>query len=645
MRSCLLLAASTIGLWSGLGAAAPMPIDQAAKLFGSRSTGFAPDLSPDGDKIVYLSAGPGATTVVHVADLKTNADKILGKSTGKPEQLEWCGFADERWVVCQYDGWVKREGLTFPMGRTLAADTVTGTIRPLGATSHAEDAGIAQFDGDILDWLPDEQGTVLMQRRYAGRIDVPQQIGVDRIQIDPFRVKTIEPSIARDLSYMTDGHGAVRIRSEQKSDLDGQFTGHMGYDYRLAGNDKWLPLKEGGDDFTPLTVEKSSNSLYFLKPLNGRDALYRLKLDGSDEETLIASNPNVDIDSVIQLGPGQPVVGYRYTDDRTRSIYLDSSIKSLSEKLAQALPQMPLMNVVGSSKNGSKLLIHAGSDVDPGVFFLLDRAANKMDPVLNSNDLIDSANLAPMKAVSVPTKDGKSIPAYVTMRSDVAGARPVIVVPHGGPTSRDIWGFDWLAQFLAARGYVVIQPNFRGSSGYGKDFLGENAFHEWRKVMSDIHDAADWVSKQPFANPNRMAILGWSYGGYAALQSAAMDPRYKAVVAIAPVTDLKQLRRDASGFRSENVEKTEIGKGDQLFDGSPINHAADIHVPVLMVHGTLDGNVDYDHSKRMLSALKRAGASADLLTFDGLDHQLDDSDARTQMLTRIGQLLDQTLGH
>jgi dienelactone hydrolase len=636
----LLLAGASSGL-----IAAPMPIDQAAKLFGARPSGFAPDLSPQGDKIVYLAAGPGATTVVHIEDVKTNADKMLIRSSGKPEQLEWCGFADERWIVCRFGGWVNQLGLTFPVARTVAVDTVAGTIRRLGAPEHSGDSGFSQFDGEILDWLPDSQGAVLMQRHYAGQNGYPNQVGVDRIQVDPFKVTTAEIRIARDLSYMTDGHGVVRLRSEAKSDVDGYFTGDSTYEYRLVGSDKWLPLQKGGEDFTPLAVERNSNSLYFLKPLNGRDALYRVKLDGSGSETLVASNPNVDIDSVIQLGPGQPVVGYRYTDDRTRSVYLNPELKKLGDALARALPEMPLKNIIASSRSGDKLLIHAGSDVDPGVYYLLDRTSNRMDPVLNSSESIDGSGLAPMKPVSVPTADGKSIPAYVTMRSDLGpGPHPTIVMPHGGPSSRDIWAFDWLGQFLAARGYVVIQPNFRGSSGYGKDFLGENAFHEWRKVMSDIHDSADWLGKQGLADPRRMAVVGWSYGGYAALQSAAMDPRYKAVVAIAPVTDLKQLRRDARGFREETLSKNEIGKGDQLSEGSPINHAADIHAPVLLVHGTVDGNVSYSHSKRMLAALQRSGAKVDLLTFDGLDHQLDDSDARTRMLTRIGELLDRTIG-
>lgn len=628
-------------------AAAPvMSIGDAAKLFGARSSSFAPDLSPDGDKIVYLAAGPGASTVVHVLDVAKKDDVSLVRSTGKPEQLYWCGFADERFVVCRFGGWVKQGGLTFAVARTVAIDTTDGKMRPLGVARNSAEGGFAQFDGEILDWLPDTNGALLMQRTYAGNIGYPDRVGVDHIELEPFKVHTVEPPMGREYSYMTDGHGAVRLRSEQRTDLNDLYTGDVRYSFRAAGSSDWRALREGGEDFTPLTIERQSDSLYFLKPLNGRDALYRMKLDGVGAETLVASNPDVDIDTVIQLGPGQPVVGYRYTDDRTRSVYIDADTRSLWDALGRALPQMPLISFIAATKDRKKLLLHAASDVDPGEYFLLDRQTNRMDAVLNSSDTIDGTGLAPMKAVTIPTADGKSIPAYVTMRKDLPpGPRPAVVMPHGGPEARDTWHFDWLGQFLAARGYVVIQPNFRGSGGYGKEFLGENAFHEWKRVMSDIRDSADWLVKQGIADPKRMAILGWSYGGYAALQSAAMDNRYKAVIAIAPVTDLKQLRRDAQGFRNETLQVQEIGKGDQLVDGSPVNRAADIKAPVLLVHGTLDGNVDYNHSKRMLAALNRAGAKADLLTFPDLDHQLDDSDARTQMLTRIGQLLDTTVGH
>ena len=621
-----------------------MPIDQAAKLFGDRLSAFAPDLSPSGDKLVYLAAGPGTSTVAHLIDLSKHTDLVLAQSNGKPQNLYRCAFSDERWVICSFGGMMHQLDTTYAIGRTVALDTVTGAFHPLSATTPGRQSFL-QFDGRIIDWLPDEQRSVLMERTYPGVQGSREQYALDKIELDPFTVRAAETANPIEYHYMTDGHGTVRIRSLASLDVDGNYTGGRKYEFRATPGGRWIPLQTD-PAFTPLAVDRNSDSLYFLKPLNGRDALYRMKLDGSGAESVVASNPDFDIDSVIQFGPGAPVVGFRYTDDRSHSIYLDPAAQMLGHELMLALDTMPLINVIRSSTDGNKVLLHAGSDVDPGVYFLLDRTTNRLSPVLSSRDKLDGVTLAPMKSVSIPTADGKTIPAYVTMRDDLgAGPHPAVVMPHGGPSARDTWRFDWLGQFLAARGYIVIQPNFRGSSGYGKDFLGENAFHEWRTVMSDIHDSADWMVKQGLVDPGRIAIVGWSYGGYAALQSAAMDHRYKAVVAIAPVTDLKRLRRDAEGFRNETTQKEEIGKGDQLVDGSPINHAADIHAPVLLVHGTLDGNVAYSHSQRMLEALKHAGASADLVTFDGLDHQIDDSDARRQMLIRIGQLLDRTIGH
>ncbi|MEG3155836.1 alpha/beta hydrolase family protein [Sphingomonas sp. RB1R13] len=621
-----------------------MSLEQASKLFGARPTSFAPDLSPNGDKLVYLFAGPGASTVAIVKDLSLNTEKALLRSTGKPDQLYWCAFADERWVICRFGGQVKSGGMIFGVGRTMAVDTTNGATHRLGSPSSTDGDAFVQFDGKIIDWLPDAQGKVLMQRAYPRATTGADLIGVDEIQIDPFRIQVVEPANSEDVNFMTDGHGSVRIRSDLGADENNLLTGKTSYYYRTKAGKKWLRLPENDPDFTPLVVDQSLDSLYFLKPLKARSALYRIKLDGSNAETLIASNPDVDIDTVIQFGPGQPVAGYRYTDDRTRSVYTSAPMQALGKALASALPNLPLINFVGASRDAIKVLLHAGSDVDPGSYFLLDRQKRRMEPVLNSSDVIDGTGLAPMKAVSIPTADGQHIPAYLTMRDDLgSGPHPFIMLPHGGPSDRDAWGFDWLTQFLAARGYVVLQPNYRGSSGYGKDFLGENAFKGWRKVMSDIHDSTDWGIKQGLADPNRMAIVGWSYGGYAALQSATLDPRYKAVVAVAPVTDLKQLRRDAQGFREEKLNQDEIGKGSELVEGSPIRHAADIRAPVLMVHGTLDANVAFDHSKRMLAALRGAGKTADLLTFEGLDHQLDDSNVRVQMLSRIGELLDRTI--
>jgi len=192
----------------------------------------------------------------------------------------------------------------------------------------------------------------------------------------------------------------------------------------------------------------------------------------------------------------------------------------------------------------------------------------------------------------------------------------------------------------------VLQPQYRGSAGFGDAWLNQNGFKNWRTSIGDVTASAKWLASKGIADPKRTAIVGWSYGGYAALQSAATEPAlYKAVVAVAPVTDLAMLKEDFHDFTNYKLVADEIGSGPHAADGSPLRHAADINVPVLLVHGTLDANVNYRHSQKMDQALKAAGKRSELITFDGLDHQLNDSAARTRMLTRIGEFLDAAIGH
>jgi dipeptidyl aminopeptidase/acylaminoacyl peptidase len=255
--------------------------------------------------------------------------------------------------------------------------------------------------------------------------------------------------------------------------------------------------------------------------------------------------------------------------------------------------------------------------------------------------------LASVKAVTYPSADGTQIPAYLTLPPGSSGkGLPAVVLPHGGPEARDEWGFDWLAQFLAARGYAVIQPNFRGSSGFGDSWLVENGFKGWRTSIGDVSAAARWLGSQGIADPKRIDIVGWSYGGYAALQSAVTEPGlYKAVVAVAPVTDLGLFKADFNHYTSRRLLDNLIGAGPHIEEGSPLRHAAALNVPVLLVHGDMDGNVDVHQSRRMDSALRQAGKASEMLEFKGLDHQLNDNDARQQMLTKIGELLERTIGH
>ncbi|MEO5866111.1 MAG: S9 family peptidase [Sphingomonas sp.] len=309
--------------------------------------------------------------------------------------------------------------------------------------------------------------------------------------------------------------------------------------------------------------------------------------------------------------------------------------------MSRALPGLPLITFVDASADEKKLLLFAGSDVDPGHYYLYDKATRHLDEVSPARPQLVGTKLAVVKPVSYPAADGTMIPGYLTLPPGSDGKNlPTIVMPHGGPGARDEWGFDWLAQFLANRGYAVLQPNFRGSTGYGDAWFKDNGFKSWRTAIGDVNDGGRWLIKQGIATPDRIAIFGWSYGGYAALQSAVLDPSlFKAIVAVAPVTDLETLRGESNDFTNHIIVDAFIGRGAHVREGSPAQNASRIAAPVLMFHGDRDQNVGIGESRLMASRLKSEGKQVELVEFHHLDHYLDDGEVRAQMLDKVDGFL------
>jgi dipeptidyl aminopeptidase/acylaminoacyl peptidase len=360
-------------------------------------------------------------------------------------------------------------------------------------------------------------------------------------------------------------------------------------------------------------------------------------------EELLFARPDVDVDSLIRLGPQRRVVGVSYVTERRIAEYTDPAVNSLVKSLKKALPNTAV-SVADSSVDGMTLLIFSGSDSDPGVYYIFDRRSHQLNTFLVRRNQLEGVKLASVKPVSFPASDGTMIPGYLTLPpgADSAKGLPAIVMPHGGPSARDEGGFNWFAQFYAVRGYAVLQPNFRGSTGYGDQWFEKNGFHSWPTAIGDVLDAGRWLVKEGIADPNKLGIVGWSYGGYAALQSAVVDPSlYKAVIAIAPVTDLAALIEDHRRMTDFAIISEQIGSGPAVSAGSPAAHADQIKVPVLLFHGAYDGNVSIEQSKRMASRLSAAGVKCELVTWDKLDHQLDDAAAREKMLRKSDEWLRQ----
>ena len=641
------------------------PAFDAAKAFGARPRVEYVSLSPDGMSVAYVTPTTGQGSVVYVQSLAKGASlaskPILGAS-GKPERLGGCDWVSNQRLVCVVYGVVASDTLLEPVAvsRLIAVNTDGTKMQLLSTRDSFFTRGMQLSGGNVIDWLPDEDGAVLMTRVYLPDDHTGSHIGlskhgiaVDRIDTQTLAVQTIEQPRDDAVAYISDGRGTVRIvgvRSRHGS-LGEYDSGNIAYYYRKTDSRDWLPMGEiVGEEhngFRPVAVDRDANLVYGYKKLDGRLALYTVALDGSLKEELVYARPDVDVGGLSRIGRRHRVVGVSYSDDFSHYHFLDPDFEKLLASLTKALPGQPSLRVTDSSMDESKLLIRAGSDNDPGVYYLFDKKLRQLETLLAAREDLEGIKLASVKPIHYQAADGTSIPGYLTLPPGIESAKdlPAIVMPHGGPSARYYWGFDWLAQFYASRGYAVLQPNFRGSTGYGDDFFKQNGFRSWPTAIGDVLDAGKWLVAQGIASPDKLAVVGWSYGGYAALQSAVLDPSvFKAVIAIAPVTDLAELKEAHRKWSDFVVVSREIGEGPHVREGSPALNAAKIKVPVLLFHGEMDRNVPIRQSKEMADRLGAAGVPHELVTWPDLDHQLDDSAARAEMLRKSDAFLRRALG-
>ena len=630
------------------------PIDDDAARFGALETASSLALSPDGKRLVLVGPGPGITTAALVVDLSTGAIREVLRADGKPMYLRQCDWSAADRLVCRLHGITDYGGVRLGLARTMAVNDDGSKAMQLGQ----QDTQL-QYDGFVVDWLNGVDGQVLMARKIlperAGVRRSAQDgegLGVDLIDTRTGKATKVEKADTLATDYVSDGRGTVRLRTMSSQMDDGTLRGVDRIYYRKAGSREWDLLgTERADDrssvLTPLAVDAADDAAYVLQPLDGRLALYRMSLDGSKNKKLVLASPDVDIDNVVTVGRGSRVIGATWVTDRRQVEYFDPIYRSLTRAMAQAMPDLPLVQFLSTSTDERYVLVRASSDSDPGAYYVFDSDRRSFTQVLRARSPLAGKKLSAVRAVEYPAADGTRIPAYLTLPPGVTEAKglPAIVMPHGGPEARDEWGFDWLAQFFAQRGYAVLQPNFRGSAGYGDAWFVKNGFQSWKISVGDICDAGKWLVAQGMADPAKLAVVGWSYGGYAALQANVLQPElFKATVAIAPVTDLGLLKTRALQYNTARITADFVGSGAHLSQGSPAENPAAFRAPVLMFHGVYDANVDIQHSRRMDRVLRAADRSSTLVEYPLLDHSLRDASARADMLRRSDAFLRQHLG-
>lgn len=421
--------------------------------------------------------------------------------------------------------------------------------------------------------------------------------------------------------------------------------------YRDSPGDKlrllaslWLEESEGDID-SILIAGSGDQALVVSNTRTGRFALYEFNLTSSEIGKPLFEHPDVDIDNVAMSADGQRVEAVIYTDDRERIEWFDEDLKALQQEIDATLPSR-MNRVTSMSRDRSRMIVWSGTADDPGQYFFYSRENRRMERITTPHEALRGLPMAPVRHVKYRARDGLEIPAYLTLPlGREPKSLPLVLLPHGGPHVRDTWEFDYWVQFLANRGYAVLQPNFRGSAGYGKSFL-EKGFGQWGRAMQDdLTDGVKWLIAEGTVDPDRVCIMGGSYGGYAALMGAILTPNlYRCAISWAGVTNVTDMMRyDRSQLLPERYKNwRQRVKGQDPVDMkeiSPTNRAAEIRIPLLLAHGTDDDNVLFKQAEKMLKALESAGRKPEFLRFEGVGHVLEDEADRIRFLAAVESFL------
>ena len=352
-------------------------------------------------------------------------------------------------------------------------------------------------------------------------------------------------------------------------------------------------------------------------------------------------------------GDEREVVGLVYARQAPEQVWLHGEEAARQAALDAVLPANRLNFVTSRSGDGHRVLVVSTSDRHPGSLYLLDRETKKLRRLADLAPWLPESLMAPVRVVTFQTRDGLKLDGYVTLPlgHDESKPGPMIVLPHGGPWVRDVWGYDPESQFFASRGYLVFRPNYRGSAGYN-EAISQQPRVEFRKMHEDVTDGVRALVAAKIADPAHLAIVGASFGGYLAMCGAAFEPDlYRCAVTIAGVFDWEQALKDDRANNPESFRRywlrSELGdpkaQREKFEAMSPYLHAKDIRIPVLVIHGKEDTNADTGQSRRLVKALKKAGVSHEAMFIADEGHGFASLQHRVELFTRVEAFLKKNI--
>ena len=616
--------------------------------FGTLPEVSRPAITPDGKHIATVEPFKGRPAAV-IRSLENAAAPpvILPNDKGFIVAVEWAN--DQRLLITlnlNQSAW--GETTISPWYRTVSVD-LAGNNAVLLFSNKRE---VQEHNGAVssIEARSVDAPNIVYMSMYLNPDKNNEQdyrLTLFRVDVTTGKAESVTRGGSATANWIADEHGKVLARIDE--------TLHPFVDHLLLNNNgDWTevesaPASEGIGVFG-LTMDGSG---LVIAQTNRDTGMYELVVRNlaNGTKTTLYKEPKHDIGGALVDRWTGRVVGVQSTVNH----YFDPELQALQNALQASFPAMDV-NILEWDRARQKVIFTTESPRSPPSYYLLDRTTHKATSLALTYQSLPDNDLGEMKEYPYKARDGLDIPAYLTLPPGKQPQKlPVVIMPHGGPMAHDKIGFDWMAQFLANRGYAVLQPNFRGSSGYGQAFEVAG-YGQWGlKMQDDVTDGVKKLIADGIADPKRICIVGWSYGGYAGLAGAAFTPDlYACAAGGAGVYDIRHFLTTRAldyGLDSAMIASWSIYIGDRQDDAakldaaSPTENADKIKCPILLVHGTDDSTVRIDQSEEMESALRRAGKKVRFVTIPKETHYLMTSASRILWLSELEKFLNENIGH
>jgi acetyl esterase/lipase len=425
--------------------------------------------------------------------------------------------------------------------------------------------------------------------------------------------------------------------------------------FRLEGG-HWVKCPVDLDQIDLVASGDRPNELIVIGPRQEGKPRALLRMDATTGALgeILVQDKAYDISgcSVYRHPVSKIILGVHMNRSLHQTIWFDENYATVQKLLTSNFPGQ-VIGILGSDQAESRFFVYAYSDLQPVSYYSLDLKAKSLGLIKSSAPWIDKGRMRPMSIVKVKTRDGHQIETYLTLPAGASKANPVplVVLPHGGPWVRDVWGFDGEVQFLANRGYAVLQPNYRGSPGYDWMFPTDDGW-AFRKMHDDVTDSVKTMIKSGLVDPNRIAIMGTSFGGYLAVCGAAFEPDlYRCAITVSGIFDWEQVLKEKKSVQYDSAAygiflrnlgnpKTNREQFDQI---SPLRHIEQVKIPIFVAHGKEDDVADVAESKVLISQLEKHHVSYKSMLVSAEGHGMSYTKDQVELYSRIEAFLAENL--